>query len=542
MDPTVVPEKQSHLALYSDWSKHNLGDRVNTQFAVHEFLRNKFPDHHVTRTMVFRCDLLGYASTGIASALPHHDSGFDAMRNYNPPKNRLDQEDEGKLTDTVKFGRWAYHWNFHEYIVYQVQCASRMEAPVDLYYVLSKCYPGSVTDGHHAETEKLLLAAGKWTTQLHDAVYVFDQSSWHKDTKLYADVQSSSWDDVILSPDTKAQLIHDVQSFFDNRPLYQSLNIPWKRGVIFHGVPGNGKTISLKALINSLSRRDDPIPSLYVKNLDHCASPKYSINSIFSHARRMAPCLLIFEDLDSLITADCRSYFLNQVDGIESNDGILMVGSTNHLDKLDPAIAKRPSRFDRKYHFKVPDLEERQAYTLYWREKVNKSGSGTIDFPEEICGVVAALTEGFSFAYLKELFVATLLDLAKSATGDNAEEDTSSVEDGVAFSSDISARDSVMVERPKDEDGGKTELGDEGEETNAVSPPAVKQKKELPVVQVPESVKDNIFLHTVMKQARMLFDQMDNTDEEGINAKRSKRIQTNSVPVMVMQAEARRAC
>ena len=76
-------------------------------------------------------------------------------------------------------------------------------------------------------------------------------------------------------------------------------------------------------------------------------------------ARRMAPCLLIFEDIDSLVSPMVRSYFLNEVDGLESNHGILMIGSTNHLERLDPGIAKRPSRFDRKYFFDVPSRNER---------------------------------------------------------------------------------------------------------------------------------------------------------------------------------------
>jgi len=57
-------------------------------------------------------------------------------------------------------------------------------------------------------------------------------------------------------------------------------------------------------------------------------------------ARLMAPCLLIFEDLDSIITQETRSYFLNEVDGLESNDGILMIGSINNLTKLDPSLSK----------------------------------------------------------------------------------------------------------------------------------------------------------------------------------------------------------
>src|SRR6266480_5472516 len=87
----------------------------------------------------------------------------------------------------------------------------------------------------------------------------------------------------------------------------------------------------------------------------HCADfgktysfvpPEFELGEIFRKARQEAPCYLVFEDLDSLVTDRVRSYFLNEVDGLHSNDGILMVGSTNHLERLDPGIAKRPSRFD----------------------------------------------------------------------------------------------------------------------------------------------------------------------------------------------------
>lgn len=57
---------------------------------------------------------------------------------------------------------------------------------------------------------------------------------------------------------------------------------------------------------------------------------------------------MVLEDLDSLINDENRSFFLNQLDGLENNDGLLVIGSTNHYDRLDPAITKRPSRFDRK--------------------------------------------------------------------------------------------------------------------------------------------------------------------------------------------------
>lgn len=100
----------------------------------------------------------------------------------------------------------------------------------------------------------------------------------------------------------KENLIQDVQGFFDNKELYKRFSVPWKRGVILHGLPGNGKTISIKALINTLNNRSEPVPSLYVKSFEACSGEKSSIDEIFKHARKMAPCLLIFEDIDSLVS------------------------------------------------------------------------------------------------------------------------------------------------------------------------------------------------------------------------------------------------
>lgn len=67
--------------------------------------------------------------------------------------------------------------------------------------------------------------------------------------------------------------------------------------------------------------------------------PERSIAMVFAKAREFAPCYLVFEDLDTIVTDDVRSYFLNEVDGLKSNDGIFMIGSTNHLERLDPGIS-----------------------------------------------------------------------------------------------------------------------------------------------------------------------------------------------------------
>lgn len=84
--------------------------------------------------------------------------------------------------------------------------------------------------------------------------------------------------------------------------------------------------------------------------------------------------------------------------------------STNHLDQLDPGIAKRPSRFDRKYEFPKPDLEERILYCEYWRRKL--SDNKDIEFPKELSEAIAKETDRFSFAYMQEAFVASLLTIA----------------------------------------------------------------------------------------------------------------------------------
>jgi len=111
------------------------------------------------------------------------------------------------------------------------------------------------------------------------------------------------------------------------------------------------------------------------------------------------------------VSDSVRSYFLNEVDGLQQNDGIFMIGSTNHLDRLDPGISKRPSRFDRKYYFPDPNRTERIAYCRFWQRKL--ADNKDIDFPESLCEAVADITDDFSFAYIQEAFVAALLAIAR---------------------------------------------------------------------------------------------------------------------------------
>ena len=116
-----------------------------------------------------------------------------------------------------------------------------------------------------------------------------------------------------------------------------------------------------------------------------------------------------------MITNEVKSFFLNEIDGLESNEGLMILGSTNYLERLDAGISKRPGRFDRKYHFALPALPERIKYCEYWRSKL--SNNKAIEFPPKLSEAIAEVTEGFSFAYLKETFITSLLMIVGSRKG-----------------------------------------------------------------------------------------------------------------------------
>lgn len=193
----------------------------------------------------------------------------------------------------------------------------------------------------NGKTDELVKTIGKWQIPppLGDKwVYVYDRY-WIRSKVLYEQVKNASWDDVILNEEMKKQITELMHKFFDSKAIYKDLGVPWKRGVIFHGLyifrallslvalsrtleqstnsnisigpAGNGKTISIKALMNSLFRSDGlSISSLYVKS----APSTYDIRNVFQQARFMSPCLLIFEDIDTVVTQQTRSYFFNEVD------------------------------------------------------------------------------------------------------------------------------------------------------------------------------------------------------------------------------------
>ena len=147
------------------------------------------------------------------------------------------------------------------------------------------------------------------------------------------------------------------------------------------------------------------------------------VREIFDHARKHSPCILVLEDLDAMVVDEVRSFFLNELDGLvrqgsgrgllftdlhpqAKNDGILTIATTNHPERIDDAILNRPSRFDVKYTFELPTKELRKEFVLLWINKVHaRVGAAGVSFadPEAVATEVAEKTEGWSFAFLKEL-------------------------------------------------------------------------------------------------------------------------------------------
>lgn len=120
------------------------------------------------------------------------------------------------------------------------------------------------------------------------------------------------------------------------------------------------------------------------------------------------PVLVVLEDLDAMVTDKVRSRFLNELDGLANNSGILTIATMSHSERIDDAILNRPSRFDQRWIFDVPDAALRAAFARRWIDKVTtrrEFGRG-ITFAsnhDALAQRVAERTGGFSFAFMKEL-------------------------------------------------------------------------------------------------------------------------------------------
>ncbi len=207
------------------------------------------------------------------------------------------------------------------------------------------------------------------------------------------ELPSVSWDELIMPERIKDDIRQNIERFMASEMIYKKLNVPYRRGLLFTGPPGNGKTMLLKVIASQY-------PEWQMITLSVSTdTDNGDLDRLFRMATEDYPyAVLCFEDLDSLFKKDniTMSHFLNKLDGFEKHDKLLVLATTNHPENIDPALTSRPSRFDRVWIIGPPDYECRYEY-------LKKCFNGSLSEP--LASELAQATEGFSMAYLKELYV-----------------------------------------------------------------------------------------------------------------------------------------
>lgn len=249
-------------------------------------------------------------------------------------------------------------------------------------------------------------AMGQWyvvstcDVQLLDSFARAVQVHFHPPDQLIIQVQGGpdinldpADDEEIFLPETlSTDIERQTYSFFENAERYRQLRLRHQRGFLLVGCPGNGKSMMLRHLVRQCHRRYHVSTFMLriFKNTEDA-----DVAMVFRDAAQQAPSILLLEDLDSLSSESqvSRAHLLAQLDGLETRDGLLVVGTTNHPEAIDTALLHRPSRFDRIWKFPLPDVPMRLRY-LKWA------------FPtlhDEFIAMVAEQTNNWSYAFLNEL-------------------------------------------------------------------------------------------------------------------------------------------
>jgi cell division protease FtsH len=225
--------------------------------------------------------------------------------------------------------------------------------------------------------------------------------------KLFAeDGTKVTFTDVAGIDEAKEEL-QEVVEFLRNPGKFQKLGGKIPKGVLLLGAPGTGKTLLAKAVAGEANVPFFSISgSEFVEMFVGVGAAR--VRDLFSQATASAPCIIFIDELDALGRArginvmggnDEREQTLNQLlvemDGFESNKGVIIMAATNRPEILDPALL-RPGRFDRQILVDRPDINGREAILKIHTKKVLLS-------PEVDLHQIAARTPGFVGADLANL-------------------------------------------------------------------------------------------------------------------------------------------
>ncbi|NWZ98814.1 ATAD2 protein, partial [Nesospiza acunhae] len=168
--------------------------------------------------------------------------------------------------------------------------------------------------------------------------------------------------------------------------IFERLKIEPPRGCLFYGPPGTGKTLLARALANECSQGDMRV-TFFMRKGAECLSKwigesERQLRTLFEEAYQMRPSIIFFDEIDAL--APVRSNKQDQIhssivgtllalmDGLASRGEVVVIGATNRLDSIDPAL-RRPGRFEREFRFSLPNKEARKEifkiHTRDWKPK-----------------------------------------------------------------------------------------------------------------------------------------------------------------------------
>jgi len=179
------------------------------------------------------------------------------------------------------------------------------------------------------------------------------------------DAKPITYDTMSLSPEL-IDLQEEIRRFMDLREWYSERGISHKRGYLFHGKPGTGKT--------SFARITAQAHDLPVHVFDLATMSNQELKKAWMAMAKSAPCMAVIEDIDRVFKGDqnCATAqslmnsggctfdcLLNCIDGIDQVQGIILVVSTNHPDLVDPALKARAGRIDRQVEFLPLEFEGR---------------------------------------------------------------------------------------------------------------------------------------------------------------------------------------
>ena len=212
--------------------------------------------------------------------------------------------------------------------------------------------------------------------------------------------------DVAGAEEEKEELAEIVE-FLKNPKKFSDLGARIPKGVLLVGPPGTGKTLFAKAVAGEAG-----VPFYSISGSDFVEMfvgvGASRVRDLFDVAKKTMPCIVFIDEIDAVGRQrgtgmggghDEREQTLNQLlvqmDGFESNDGIIIMAATNRADILDPALL-RPGRFDRQIYVNVPDVRGREAILKVHTR--NKPMASDVNLK-----IVARMTSGFSGADLENL-------------------------------------------------------------------------------------------------------------------------------------------